>query len=403
MIQRLAASAPLRWRLHSSIAPELWDAIYESVHRNDRQLLEALLMVDIQPPPEITMQQNRAPGMARFETKRDQLASVHIYVASRYAVQRGHADIGTLLDAALGADDAPLGRANRLVMTNHEEKVHFMMIAARLETAEFLAEHFADAPANSRDRAGQTALIHAARTGNTAACRWLIDNGADPNILDKDIVSSFRQVMQSSPLHHAVELGHDTVVKTLLEAGAEANLQPSLYSPHLSTFTLLDRAVLLGHHGIVALLLDAGSKLNLPSPRRLLTYTLEVAAGTAHAETMLPLLYTDGVLEGRITPERLVALTATNPARLFGLYPRKGVIAAGSDADIVIYDPAVEQTLSVDTHHMNVDYSAYEGMRITGKVRTVLSRGTVVVDNDTFHGQLGHGAFLHRDLNQYLT
>jgi dihydropyrimidinase len=87
---------------------------------------------------------------------------------------------------------------------------------------------------------------------------------------------------------------------------------------------------------------------------------------------------------------------------MFGLYPRKGVIAAGSDADIVIYDPQARQTLSAATHHMNVDYSAYEGMEITGKVVTTLSRGRAVIDDGSYQGSPGHGTFLARGPNQYL-
>jgi dihydropyrimidinase len=87
---------------------------------------------------------------------------------------------------------------------------------------------------------------------------------------------------------------------------------------------------------------------------------------------------------------------------MFGLYPRKGVIAAGADADIVVYDPAAKQTLSAATHHMNVDYSAYEGMEITGKVDVTISRGRVVVADGEFRGAAGQGTFLARDLNQYL-
>jgi dihydropyrimidinase len=87
---------------------------------------------------------------------------------------------------------------------------------------------------------------------------------------------------------------------------------------------------------------------------------------------------------------------------MFGLYPRKGVIAPGADADIVVYDPAAIQTLSAATHHMNVDYSAYEGWELTGRVDTVLSRGAVVIADGAFHGREGHGRFLKRDLSQYL-
>lgn len=109
-----------------------------------------------------------------------------------------------------------------------------------------------------------------------------------------------------------------------------------------------------------------------------------------------------GVVAGEITLPRWVETCSTTPARMFGLYPRKGVIAPGSDADIVIYDPAARQALSAATHHMNVDYSAYEGMEITGKVAATISRGRVVVAGGEFLGSGGHGVFLQRDLNQYL-
>ncbi len=81
---------------------------------------------------------------------------------------------------------------------------------------------------------------------------------------------------------------------------------------------------------------------------------------------------------------------------MFGLFPKKGTIAVGSDADIVIFDPNKEQTLSVKTHHMNVDYSAYEGRKIKGVVETVLSRGQVVIQNGEFKGKAGNGRFLKR-------
>ncbi|MEU3622297.1 dihydropyrimidinase [Amycolatopsis coloradensis] len=123
--------------------------------------------------------------------------------------------------------------------------------------------------------------------------------------------------------------------------------------------------------------------------------------GIPGVEHRMDLLH-QGVVAGELTLGRWVETCSTTPARMFGLYPRKGVIAAGSDADIVVYDPAAKQTLSVETHHMNVDYSAYEGMEITGKVETVLSRGRVVVSPSGFTGSTTHGKFLSRGLNQYL-
>ncbi|GAA0625737.1 dihydropyrimidinase [Kutzneria viridogrisea] len=127
----------------------------------------------------------------------------------------------------------------------------------------------------------------------------------------------------------------------------------------------------------------------------------KIPNGMPGVEHRMDLIY-QGVVGGELSLSRWVEVTSTTPARMFGLYPRKGVIAPGSDADILVYDPEATQVLSAETHHMNVDYSAYEGMRLKGRVDTVLSRGRVVVDGSGFHGGRGHGRFLSRELNQYL-
>jgi dihydropyrimidinase len=127
----------------------------------------------------------------------------------------------------------------------------------------------------------------------------------------------------------------------------------------------------------------------------------KIPNGIPGVEHRMDLLH-QGVVAGEISLQRWVEVASATPARMFGLYPRKGVIAPGADADIVVYDPAVRQTLGVATHHMAVDYSAYEGMSITGGVSTVLSRGSVVVSDGAFHGREGHGQFLSRELSQYL-
>ncbi|HXR69402.1 MAG TPA: amidohydrolase family protein [Actinocrinis sp.] len=127
----------------------------------------------------------------------------------------------------------------------------------------------------------------------------------------------------------------------------------------------------------------------------------KIPNGMPGVEHRMDLIY-QGVAAGKISKERWVELCSTTPARMFGLYGRKGVIAPGADADIVVYDPNAHQTISATTHHMNVDYSAYEGMEITGRVETVLSRGSVVIRDGAFHGKPGHGRFVRRGLSQYL-
>ena len=113
-------------------------------------------------------------------------------------------------------------------------------------------------------------------------------------------------------------------------------------------------------------------------------------------ENRLSLLYTKGVVPGLIDMNRLVEVFSATPARLFGLFPRKGTIAVGSDADIVVFDPEEETTISAKTHHMNVDYNLYEGMKVKGVPQVVLSRGKVVVEDGKYVGTPGEGRFLRR-------
>jgi dihydropyrimidinase len=122
----------------------------------------------------------------------------------------------------------------------------------------------------------------------------------------------------------------------------------------------------------------------------------KIPNGAPGIETRMSLVYDGGVRTGRISLNRFVELTSTSPAKIFGLFPRKGTIAPGSDADIVIFDPNRTQTLSARTHHMKVDYNPYEGREVTGVTETVLSRGRVIVDRGKFVGRAGAGSFLKR-------
>jgi dihydropyrimidinase len=122
----------------------------------------------------------------------------------------------------------------------------------------------------------------------------------------------------------------------------------------------------------------------------------KIPNGAPGVETRLMLLYDGGVRAGRITLNRFVQLTSTAPAKLFGLFPRKGTVAVGSDADLVLFDPNASTTLSYKTLHMRVDYNPYEGRKVTGLPKTVISRGEVVVENGKFTGRPGRGKFLKR-------
>jgi dihydropyrimidinase len=121
-----------------------------------------------------------------------------------------------------------------------------------------------------------------------------------------------------------------------------------------------------------------------------------VPNGGPGIENRLHMLWNFGVREGRISPNRFVELTSTNVAKLFGLYPRKGTIAPGSDADIVVWDPEKRLTISASTHHTNVNYNLFEGTEVTGAPAVVMVRGQVIVENDELVGQPGAGQFLKR-------
>jgi dihydropyrimidinase len=122
----------------------------------------------------------------------------------------------------------------------------------------------------------------------------------------------------------------------------------------------------------------------------------DLQCGQAGVEMRIPVLYSLGVASGRLTLERFVELVATNPAKLMGLYPRKGVLAVGSDADILVFDPERRWTVSLDGLHMASDYNCWEGWELRGKPRTVILRGTVLVEDERLAGPRDSGRFLPR-------
>ena len=128
-----------------------------------------------------------------------------------------------------------------------------------------------------------------------------------------------------------------------------------------------------------------------------------VANGVPGIETRLPILFSEGVKKGRIDLNQFVALSSTNHAKIYGLYPRKGTIAVGSDADITLWDPDKKVTITQDILHHGCDYTPYEGLEVTGWPVTVLSRGTLVMKNGKVTGKRGHGCYLSRDKSPHAT
>jgi dihydropyrimidinase len=127
----------------------------------------------------------------------------------------------------------------------------------------------------------------------------------------------------------------------------------------------------------------------------------KIPNGIGGIEHRMDLMY-QGVVTGEISRSRWVELCSTTPARMFGLYPRKGVLTPGADADLVVYDPRARTRISAETHHMNMDHSAFEGVEIDGGIALVMSRGRVVIEGGSYHGLAGQGQYLRRGLSQYL-
>lgn len=123
----------------------------------------------------------------------------------------------------------------------------------------------------------------------------------------------------------------------------------------------------------------------------------KIPNGHPAIEHRMELLYSEGVHKGKISLNKFVEVTATNPAKIFGMFPQKGTIGIGSDADIVIFDPNASHTISASSHHMNVDYSAYEGWQLTGKVKKVILRGKLVIEDAKCLAQKGYGKFIKRN------
>jgi dihydropyrimidinase len=122
----------------------------------------------------------------------------------------------------------------------------------------------------------------------------------------------------------------------------------------------------------------------------------KIPNGAPSLEHRFELLYSEGVRKGRISLNKFVEVTSTNAAKIYGMFPQKGTIAAGTDADIVIFDPDERHTISADTHHHNCDYSGYEGWDVTGKCKTVLVRGKVAIENNEIKLEKGYGKFMKR-------
>jgi dihydropyrimidinase len=123
----------------------------------------------------------------------------------------------------------------------------------------------------------------------------------------------------------------------------------------------------------------------------------KIPNGHPAIEHRVELLYSEGVAKGKISLNKFVEVLCTNPAKIFGLYPRKGYIGIGADADIVIFDPNAKHTITAQTHHMNVDYSAYEGVEVQGQCETIILRGKIAVHKGEVKIEKGYGQYIKRD------
>lgn len=180
--------------------------------------------------------------------------------------------------------------------------------------------------------------------------------------------------------------------KALQKWGAPAKIGPPLRTER-------DRLALW--KGIEDGIIDVIASDHAPKAKKVDDPFFEAPYGSPQAETMLTVTYDEGVNRGRIRLPRLVKLLSENPAKIFGLYPQKGVIQRGADADLVIFDPAKSHQIQHQTQHSKVPYTLYEGRRCRGKPILVIQRGKILIENEEMRGEPGQGQFLRTKIKKY--
>jgi dihydropyrimidinase len=239
-----------------------------------------------------------------------------------------------------------------------------------------------------RDLLEAEAVFRAMALAEAAKCPLYI-----PHLAVKEGVEIVRAFKERIPVPIFVETCPHYLVLTnqvVLEMGPLAKIAPPIREKHDNEALwegLRDGTVSTvgtDHCGLMA------------AVKRQCNHILDARFGAGGIEFMLPLMYSEGVRKGRISLGRMVEVLCENPAKIFGLWPRKGVLMPGSDADVVIFDPEKKQVASARTHHSKVDYSIYEGMEMVGAPMLVMQRGKVLVENENLRGKPGDGQFLAR-------
>src|ERR687891_266935 len=221
----------------------------------------------------------------------------------------------------------------------------------------------------------------------------LICMHAENGIVINEIIKHALAKGHTAPKYHALTRPTVAEAEGVHRAIAIAEMaEAPVYIVHLSCADALNQVRQARDRGIPAFAETCPQYLFLS----LDNYDEPGFNGAPGVENRVPLIYNGGVVENRISLNRFVELTSTAAAKMFGLFPKKGTIAVGSDADIVIFDAEKEHTFGVEAEHMNVDYSSYEGWKVKGKVETVLSRGRVVIENGEHTGKAGDGQVLKR-------
>jgi dihydropyrimidinase len=239
------------------------------------------------------------------------------------------------------------------------------------------------------------AITEARATRNCIEIGRLV--GCPVYIVHVSTKEAIQEIIAAQANHHVVvgetcpqylTLTNDEVLKH----GALAKVAPPLRSQeHIEE---LWRAVM---NGIISIIGSDHAGIPMETKRKTEDNFFEVPFGMPSTETMLPLMYSEGVAKGRITLVRMVELLCENPAKRFGLYPKKGTLKVGSDADVVTFDPSQEWTISIEKLHGVYDYTSFEGWRVTGKPAYSLLRGQVLLENGKLHQRPGFGRFVEQN------
>jgi dihydropyrimidinase len=360
------------------VTPRRGQGLIEALELRIREAEESLIDYSLHATP---VEWNQETHNAIQECIKEGINSFKLYMAYRNSIGLSDDDIQNVMKV--------VGDLGGMVAIHCESGDEIEILRNKLWSQRHMGplSHAQSRPANLEAMAVKKALDIAITTG-CALYIVHLSSSQSLTFLEKVVSSGQRIFSETCPQYLLLE---DEVYKSDFDEAA-----PYIISPPLRTKFDNDALWLALNEGLVNTVGTDHCPFTLSQKRTGLDDFRKIPNGAGGIEHRLALLYTYGVLGGRISFNRMVELFSTNPARIFGLYPQKGTLVKGSDADIVIWNPKPENIISAKNHHQNCDLNIYEGFKTVGNADYVISRGRIIIDGGRFINPDTRGKFLRR-------